>query len=146
MNERARSEAVAHSLENSAFFMPFSANRQFKKAPRLFARAGLARILSERPDVVVCDYAWPAGYAAPRLRAAGVPCVICPFFGDQPGWARLSVELGVGVAPVPRGEMDTTRALLREGLRQIEVVSAVVVGDARQEAGGNLNHPAAGSW
>ena len=39
MNERARSEAVAHSLENSAFFMPFSTNRQFKKAPRLFARA-----------------------------------------------------------------------------------------------------------
>ena len=39
MNERARSETVAHSLENSAFFMPFSANRQFKKAPRLFARA-----------------------------------------------------------------------------------------------------------
>ena len=39
MNERARSEAVAQSLENSAFFMPFSANRQFKKAPRLFARA-----------------------------------------------------------------------------------------------------------
>ena len=39
MNERARSEAVAHTLENSAFFMPFSTNRQFKKAPRLFARA-----------------------------------------------------------------------------------------------------------
>jgi beta-alanine--pyruvate transaminase len=43
MNERARPEvvdpAVATSLENSAFFMPFSANRQFKKAPRLLARA-----------------------------------------------------------------------------------------------------------
>jgi len=39
MNERARAEAIAHSLENSAFFMPFSANRQFKKAPRLLARA-----------------------------------------------------------------------------------------------------------
>jgi beta-alanine--pyruvate transaminase len=39
MNERARVEAVSHSLENSAFFMPFSANRQFKKAPRLLARA-----------------------------------------------------------------------------------------------------------
>ncbi len=39
MNERARAEAVGHSLENSAFFMPFSANRQFKKAPRLLARA-----------------------------------------------------------------------------------------------------------
>ncbi|MGH8704487.1 MAG: aspartate aminotransferase family protein [Burkholderiales bacterium] len=39
MNERARPEAVGTSLENSAFFMPFSANRQFKKAPRLLARA-----------------------------------------------------------------------------------------------------------
>jgi beta-alanine--pyruvate transaminase len=40
MNERARPETVAPtSLENSAFFMPFSMNRQFKKAPRLLARA-----------------------------------------------------------------------------------------------------------
>jgi beta-alanine--pyruvate transaminase len=39
MNERARAEVVGQSLENSAFFMPFSANRQFKKAPRLLARA-----------------------------------------------------------------------------------------------------------
>ena len=42
MNERARPEVVhssAASLENSAFFMPFSMNRQFKKAPRLLARA-----------------------------------------------------------------------------------------------------------
>ncbi len=41
MNERARPEAVgaAANLENSPFFMPFSMNRQFKKAPRLLARA-----------------------------------------------------------------------------------------------------------
>ncbi len=39
MNERARPEAVGTSLENSAFFMPFSMNRHFKKAPRLLARA-----------------------------------------------------------------------------------------------------------
>jgi beta-alanine--pyruvate transaminase len=39
MNERARPEAVSASIENSAFFMPFSANRQFKKAPRLLSRA-----------------------------------------------------------------------------------------------------------
>ncbi len=39
MNERARPEAVSHSLENSAYFMPFSMNRQFKKAPRLVSRA-----------------------------------------------------------------------------------------------------------
>jgi len=39
MNERAHAATVTHSLEDSAFFMPFSANRQFKKAPRLLARA-----------------------------------------------------------------------------------------------------------
>jgi beta-alanine--pyruvate transaminase len=42
MNERARPEAVGtagKSLENSPFFMPFSMNRAFKKAPRLLARA-----------------------------------------------------------------------------------------------------------
>jgi len=39
MNERARPEAVANSLERSAWFMPFSMNRQFKKNPRLVARA-----------------------------------------------------------------------------------------------------------
>jgi len=36
MNDRAK---VGASLENSPFFMPFSMNRQFKKHPRLLARA-----------------------------------------------------------------------------------------------------------
>ena len=36
MNVRAN---IPATLENSAFFMPFSMNRQFKKAPRLLARA-----------------------------------------------------------------------------------------------------------
>jgi beta-alanine--pyruvate transaminase len=36
MNDRAN---IPSTLENSAFFMPFSMNRQFKKAPRLLARA-----------------------------------------------------------------------------------------------------------
>jgi beta-alanine--pyruvate transaminase len=36
MNDRARTSAT---LENSPFFMPFSMNRQFKKHPRLVARA-----------------------------------------------------------------------------------------------------------
>ena len=36
MNDRA---SVAATLENSPFFMPFSMNRQFKKHPRLLARA-----------------------------------------------------------------------------------------------------------
>ena len=36
MNDRAKHPA---SLEDSAFFMPFSMNRLFKKTPRLMARA-----------------------------------------------------------------------------------------------------------
>lgn len=40
---------------------------------------------------------------------AGVPCVICPFVGDQPGWARLSVALGIGADPVPRRRLDEAR-------------------------------------
>jgi len=36
MNVRAN---IPATLENSAFFMPFSMNRQFKKAPRMLARA-----------------------------------------------------------------------------------------------------------
>ncbi|MEO0383586.1 MAG: glycosyltransferase [Pseudomonadota bacterium] len=37
---------------------------------------------------------------------AGVPCVICPFFGDQPYWAKISVSLGVGAPSVPRGKLS----------------------------------------
>jgi adenosylmethionine-8-amino-7-oxononanoate aminotransferase len=41
MNERARPETVGSTptLENSPYFMPFSMNRAFKKAPRMLARA-----------------------------------------------------------------------------------------------------------
>ena len=40
MNKRAETAvAGAAGLEASAFWMPFTANRQFKKAPRLLARA-----------------------------------------------------------------------------------------------------------
>ncbi len=42
-----------------------------------------------------------AGTAAAGFRA-GVPTVICPFFGDQPGWAARSRALGVAAPPVPR--------------------------------------------
>ncbi len=40
---------------------------------------------------------------------AGVPCVICPFFGDQPGWAALSVSLGVGATSIPRRRLTEER-------------------------------------
>ena len=40
---------------------------------------------------------------------AGVPTLICPFFGDQPGWARLSVKLGVGAPPIKRNRLTQKR-------------------------------------
>jgi beta-alanine--pyruvate transaminase len=39
MNKRAEAGAMQAGLEASAFWMPYTANRQFKKAPRLLARA-----------------------------------------------------------------------------------------------------------
>src|SRR3954464_9698199 len=39
MNKRAESSAMQAGLEASAFWMPYTANRQFKKSPRLLARA-----------------------------------------------------------------------------------------------------------
>lgn len=61
-----------------------------------------------------------AGTTAAGLRA-GVPAVICPFFGDQPFWGRRVAALGVGPAPIPQKRL--TAAALTEALR-------AAVGDA----------------
>jgi sterol 3beta-glucosyltransferase len=73
----------------------------------------------------------PFGWLFPRMAAvvhhggagttaegfhAGVPTLICPFFGDQPGWARLSVDLGVGAWPIKRSRLTVSR--LAAGLRE----------------------------
>lgn len=42
-----------------------------------------------------------AGTTGAAFRA-GVPQIICPFFGDQPFWGRRVVALGVGPQPIPR--------------------------------------------
>lgn len=51
-----------------------------RRNARRFARIGTRRILGlpekMRPDVVVCDYAWPSAEAAPMLARAGIPAVI----------------------------------------------------------------------
>jgi glycosyltransferase involved in cell wall biosynthesis len=52
------------------------------------------------PDVVVCDYAWPAGVAAPLLARLGVPCVINGRGSDVlqvAGEAGLGVELAAAL-------------------------------------------------
>ena len=56
-----------------------------------------------------------AGTAAAGFRA-GVPCVICPFVGDQPFWARRSVDLGVGALSIPRRKLTAER--LANSIRQ----------------------------
>ncbi len=39
MSERSGAQGAGRSLEDTALFMPFSSNRQFKKSPRMVARA-----------------------------------------------------------------------------------------------------------
>jgi sterol 3beta-glucosyltransferase len=46
-----------------------------------------------------------AGTTGASLRA-GLPTIICPFFGDQPFWARRVAELGAGPAPLKRKNLD----------------------------------------
>src|SRR2546430_17654993 len=68
MNKRA--EFVA-GLEQSAFWMPYTANRQFKKAPRLLARAeGMYYWTSEGRKVLDgCAGLWcvNAGHSRPKI-------------------------------------------------------------------------------
>ncbi|MCQ0989196.1 glycosyltransferase [Jiella marina] len=60
------------------------------------------------------------GGAGTTLEAfhAGVPSVICPFFGDQPGWASLAADLGVATPPIPRRKLTENRlaAAIREAV------------------------------
>lgn len=49
-----------------------------------------------------------AGTTAAGLRA-GVPAVVCPFFGDQPYWGERVAALGAGPAPLPFRAMTAPR-------------------------------------
>ncbi|MEM8821397.1 MAG: glycosyltransferase [Pseudomonadota bacterium] len=66
------------------------------------------------PQMAAVVHHGGAGTTAAGFRA-GVPTVICPFFGDQPGWAELSVALGLGASPVPRKHLTPER--LSESIR-----------------------------
>jgi sterol 3beta-glucosyltransferase len=46
-----------------------------------------------------------AGTTAAGLRA-GIPTVICPFFGDQPFWGERVSALGVGPSPIPQRRLS----------------------------------------
>jgi sterol 3beta-glucosyltransferase len=49
-----------------------------------------------------------AGTTAEGLRA-GVPSLICPFFGDQPYWGGRVARLGVGPRPIPQRRLTGSR-------------------------------------
>ncbi|MFB4320045.1 glycosyltransferase [Actinomadura sp. 21ATH] len=49
-----------------------------------------------------------AGTTSAGLRA-GVPTVVCPFFGDQPYWAERVAALGAGPPPLPFARLTADR-------------------------------------
>jgi UDP:flavonoid glycosyltransferase YjiC (YdhE family) len=59
-----------------------------------------------------------AGTTAAGLRA-GVPTVVCPFFGDQPYWGERVASLGAGPAPLPVKSLtaESLAAALRAAVR-----------------------------
>ena len=61
------------------------------------------------PQMAAVVHHGGAGTTAAGL-AAGVPTIVCPFFGDQPFWGRRVAALGVGPTPIPQ------KRLTAEGL------------------------------
>lgn len=61
------------------------------------------------PQMAAVVHHGGAGTTAAGLRA-GVPTVICPFFGDQPFWGRRVAALGAGPQPIPQRRL-TAEAL-----------------------------------
>ncbi|MFT4709112.1 MAG: teichuronic acid biosynthesis glycosyltransferase TuaC [Planctomycetota bacterium] len=62
-----------------------------------FAATGMENLLSSswRPDIVVCDYAWPAGAAAPLGQSMGIPMVLSGRGSDV---LEVGGEAGLGDA------------------------------------------------
>lgn len=78
-----------------------------------------------------------AGTTGAGLRA-GLPTIICPFFGDQPFWGRRVADLGVGPGPLDRKRL--TPGILAEAFKATESTGirgrAAALGEAiRGEAG-----------
>jgi UDP:flavonoid glycosyltransferase YjiC (YdhE family) len=66
------------------------------------------------PHITAVVHHGGAGTTAAGLRA-GVPSVICPFFGDQPFWGRRVAALGAGPQPIPQRRLtvDALSAAIR---------------------------------
>ena len=80
--------------------------------------------VSDLPDTVFQIDAVPHDWLFPQMAAvvhhggagttaagfrAGVPTVVCPFFGDQPFWGKRVAALGVGSDPVPQKKLTAER-------------------------------------
>jgi sterol 3beta-glucosyltransferase len=60
------------------------------------------------PQMAAVVHHGGAGTTAAGLRA-GIPSIICPFFGDQPFWGRRVAALGAGPAPIPQQQLTAER-------------------------------------
>lgn len=68
------------------------------------------------PQMAAVVHHGGAGTTAAGLRA-GVPTLICPFFGDQPFWGRRVAALGAGPQAIPQRRLTTER--LAEAIRML---------------------------
>lgn len=68
------------------------------------------------PQMAAVVHHGGAGTTAAAFRA-GVPQLICPFFGDQPFWGRRTAALGVGPVPIPQKKLTVKG--LTAGIRQM---------------------------
>lgn len=59
------------------------------------------------PRVSAAVHHGGAGSTGEAARA-GIPMVVCPFFGDQPFWGRRVHELGIGPPPIPQKKLTAT--------------------------------------
>ena len=58
------------------------------------------------PQMSACVHHGGAGTTGASLRA-GKPTIICPFFGDQPFWAKRVEDLGVGPKAIERRKLSS---------------------------------------
>jgi sterol 3beta-glucosyltransferase len=97
------------------------------------------------PQMAAVVHHGGAGTTAAALRA-GVPTVICPFFGDQPFWGRRVATLGAGPPPIPQRRLtvDALSAAVRTAVSDPAIRErAAAVGAAIRAEDGVYNAIAA---
>lgn len=88
------------------------------------------------PQMAAVVHHGGVGTTAAALRA-GVPQIVVPFSADQPLWAELVYQRGVGARPIPRRRLDASRlaaaiaTTMHDDALRVQQVAALV----RQEDG-----------